>query len=368
MREGPAQGDQAYSPLGSAPLKKGVLLKYPLSFRLDSIRDHPSVAMAKRCVRKRNGEKVETPSVEIHLLVQSLPKTLDLGWAGTYQVREYVAEPTRCYRCQKFGHVAKHCRHREVCGACSQSHPTAQCLEAWRQNRQRPASKCPNCRGSHHAWFRRCPERMMRLPDQAPPPTRAAQRQPAPRQQYIPAPPPVRNAWQQRAAGQRDREALEPAPPPPRVVRDATLPEPLPQRPPRVRRRVSPPDTQADGVQPVEVWTQPRRYRRKRRQQARRASRQAAEVTPPQCEPQPVAETPLLAPEGREAPLVSDGGRGLLVRLVEMVTRLLTHLDRQPAGASLTAITEEATKIIDVVTETLPPQRMGGDHPAAEGC
>ena len=66
-----------------------------------------------------------------------------------YDVKPYTNLPSRCKRCQKYGHTEKKCRaRRERCGRCAELHPSEGC-EA------RP--KCASCRQEHEAKDRQCP-------------------------------------------------------------------------------------------------------------------------------------------------------------------------------------------------------------------
>ena len=78
-------------------------------------------------------------------------------------MRRFTPEPLRCFKCQAFGHVQKHCRAVELCAVCSGRHPTSECISALRSG-ERPAARCPNCGMGHHAWSKLCPERLRRLP------------------------------------------------------------------------------------------------------------------------------------------------------------------------------------------------------------
>ncbi|KAG0716606.1 Synaptotagmin 1 [Chionoecetes opilio] len=53
--------------------------------------------------------------------------------------KRFNPEPLRCFKGQAYGHVQKHCRHRELCGVCSDRHPT-ECVSALKAGEKR----CPN--------------------------------------------------------------------------------------------------------------------------------------------------------------------------------------------------------------------------------
>lgn len=84
---------------------------------------------------------------EANWVVEVSPKTrekllsgkLFIGW-NACKVRDFVAL-SRCYKCQGFGHIAKHCkRSTETCGHCaSQGHDVKSC-----PNKTKPLT-CANC-------------------------------------------------------------------------------------------------------------------------------------------------------------------------------------------------------------------------------
>ena len=64
------------------------------------------------------------------------------------------AKPTQCFKCQRFGHMATHCRQAQRCGYCSRiGHKPEDCIA----KDDIEAHKCSNCRGKHAAWHRECP-------------------------------------------------------------------------------------------------------------------------------------------------------------------------------------------------------------------
>ncbi|KAL0269068.1 UNVERIFIED_CONTAM: hypothetical protein PYX00_010804 [Menopon gallinae] len=80
---------------------------------------------------------------------------LYIGWSSC-RVTDYCSI-TRCYKCQRYGHVAKHCRSQETCGHCAEEgHNRKSCPHL-----EKPAS-CANCqRGKkphqHEVTDRKCP-------------------------------------------------------------------------------------------------------------------------------------------------------------------------------------------------------------------
>lgn len=84
-----------------------------------------------------------------------------------HSVRDYI-RVTRCYRCQKYGHVAKHCKSNPQCGMCaSTDHETKNCRHTDHQERH----KCSNCirnkfhDTNHHTGSSDCPVYVKRLKD-----------------------------------------------------------------------------------------------------------------------------------------------------------------------------------------------------------
>lgn len=64
-------------------------------------------------------------------------------------VEPYQVELKRCYRCQRFGHLAWSCKERAKCGHCSGQHEQRHCPPG-----SRP--RCSDCNGEHPTGDRRC--------------------------------------------------------------------------------------------------------------------------------------------------------------------------------------------------------------------
>jgi len=75
-----------------------------------------------------------------------LPKRVMLGFMS-YPVKEYERPPLRCFKCQRYGHVAAVCNGKRRCRRCSEEHDGKECTGP---------VKCCNCGGEHPASFRGC--------------------------------------------------------------------------------------------------------------------------------------------------------------------------------------------------------------------
>lgn len=103
------------------PPKKTIMVLegYPLGFSLDRLRDHPLIESASRLIARSSKE--ETRQVHVTILGDPI-KELNLGIFGTFSLREHYREPTRCSKCQRYGHHVAKCRGQARCGICSESH------------------------------------------------------------------------------------------------------------------------------------------------------------------------------------------------------------------------------------------------------
>lgn len=84
----------------------------------------------------------------IHFDEDKLPSKVFLGFMS-FSVRPYVPDLLRCYKCQKFGHVAAVCRGKQWCARCGGEHEYGKCGQGVNP-------KCCNCGGDHSAGYGGC--------------------------------------------------------------------------------------------------------------------------------------------------------------------------------------------------------------------
>ena len=117
------------------------------------------ISTAERIMSYNLGTKTPEPtrSVKVSLNMKTVPTEIRINFLGKFAVRPYVTKPVRCYRCQRFGHIAAACLARtERCSICSGLHRTQQCLTKV-QNSVTVTLKCANCGEEHSANSNRCP-------------------------------------------------------------------------------------------------------------------------------------------------------------------------------------------------------------------
>ena len=64
---------------------------------------------------------------------------------------------SRCYKCQKFGHMSSNCHSRESCKHCAEEYSVAKCT-----NKDKP-EKCSNCKENHEADDTNCPTHIKQI-------------------------------------------------------------------------------------------------------------------------------------------------------------------------------------------------------------
>lgn len=132
-------------------LIRGVISGIPLS---ESISDvvggikNVKVKEAKRLKTKREGVLTDSLSILLTFDEAKLPDKVFIGYMS-YDVRVYVPPPLRCFKCQKYGHIAAVCKGKLRCSKCSGEHEYGKCEKDAKL-------KCSNCGGEHSSAYRGC--------------------------------------------------------------------------------------------------------------------------------------------------------------------------------------------------------------------
>ncbi|CAH0555107.1 unnamed protein product [Brassicogethes aeneus] len=79
------------------------------------------VVEVKRVSRKKDGKTVETASHILTFEKSYLPKYVTAAFYRS-EVRPYMPNPLRCFKCQKFGHVSDKCENESICACGKQTH------------------------------------------------------------------------------------------------------------------------------------------------------------------------------------------------------------------------------------------------------
>jgi hypothetical protein len=107
-----------------------------------------NVSEVRRLKINRNGSTTDSLSIMITFDEEKLPSKVYIGYM-CYDVRLYIPPPLRCFKCQRFGHVAAVCKGKQRCGKCSGDHEYGKCEEGAKL-------KCCNCGGEHSSAYRGC--------------------------------------------------------------------------------------------------------------------------------------------------------------------------------------------------------------------
>ena len=128
---------ERYSPTDYRSMRviSGVPLDMQDSEILENLQNY-GATFAKRLRRKTNAGPENSLSVLIGFSTDSAPSEVKIGYLR-FHTKEYNPPPMRCYNCNYYGHMAKHCRGKQSCAKCGgRDHLYKDCAN---QN------KCINC-------------------------------------------------------------------------------------------------------------------------------------------------------------------------------------------------------------------------------
>lgn len=139
------------SPHNSLNNSKGVIyapdLKCLSESEIENGLKEQNVDKVKQITTKK-GDKIEkTPLFILTFSTPNLPDKIIAGYISI-NVRPYIPNPLRCFKCQRFGHGNKGCRGVATCYKCGGTdHWDDVCTSA---------VKCINCKGNHPANSKEC--------------------------------------------------------------------------------------------------------------------------------------------------------------------------------------------------------------------
>jgi len=96
----------------------------------------------------RDGTKKSNGTMILTFNNSTLPKHIKAGYYNI-NVRQYIPNPMRCFKCQRYGHHQSTCNREEICSSCGlPAHTGSQCQRS---------PHCVNCGEGHTSNFNRCP-------------------------------------------------------------------------------------------------------------------------------------------------------------------------------------------------------------------
>ena len=117
----------------------------------DLAKDH--VTEIYRIKRREGDNFTNTGTMILTFANFALPEKVSIGWT-TYDVREYIPNPRRCFKCQRYGHGSKACHSQDDrCANCGEfGHMDRDCSNP---------TNCCNCEGDHPSYSKKCQTYLM---------------------------------------------------------------------------------------------------------------------------------------------------------------------------------------------------------------
>ncbi|XP_077516582.1 uncharacterized protein LOC144126926 [Amblyomma americanum] len=124
-------------------------LKYVTDEELLEGLKEQNVTNVYRIKIRRDNEEIPTKQIALTFAFSILPDSVEIGYIKL-QLRQYIPNPRRCFKCQRYGHSSQSCRGQLTCAKCSfHEHDAENCAVE--------PHLCVNCEGSHPAYSRACP-------------------------------------------------------------------------------------------------------------------------------------------------------------------------------------------------------------------
>ena len=143
----------------SAPKQKikGILHGISLDMDLEDIKEeleNTNTIKIEQIYRLQKFDKIKRGKIDTETIIieygqeVAFPLHTHLGYRKI-TIKQFIPYPTRCFKCQRFGHVSKNCRSNVKCPICSGPHKFEDCD-------QKDTKKCCNCGQDHSAGYKGC--------------------------------------------------------------------------------------------------------------------------------------------------------------------------------------------------------------------
>jgi hypothetical protein len=119
---------------------------------LENLNDQKVVGIRRVKKMMNQTEPTETGLYFITFDLKETPTQLKIGYE-IVEVREFIPDPIRCFKCLKFGHTQRFCKSEEKkCANCSNPEHVNREMKEKCQN----PPKCSGCGDSHHSFSKNC--------------------------------------------------------------------------------------------------------------------------------------------------------------------------------------------------------------------
>ncbi|XP_034065952.1 uncharacterized protein LOC117542404 [Gymnodraco acuticeps] len=129
----------------------GVISGVPIEIGIEELKKEikgGKVSVVKRLPTRYQGKIVDSLSVLLQF-EETIQQKIMIG-CMSFPVREFIPKLLRCFKCQRFGHVADKCKATKPrCPTCAGEHEYGSCAAGAKV-------KCCNCGGEHSAAYQGC--------------------------------------------------------------------------------------------------------------------------------------------------------------------------------------------------------------------
>ena len=120
---------------------------------IEEIVEEASCSSAKRLGNQKPDDS--SPPRAVVLTYRCNPPELVYIGYKPHKTKLFIPKPTRCFKCQRFGHISSSCKSGLRCAHCAGTHEYSNCPDLQKPIDERTA-KCANCGQNHSAAFKNC--------------------------------------------------------------------------------------------------------------------------------------------------------------------------------------------------------------------